>query len=162
MPREPLYPHVPKIRQPLFPHATASRQKQTVLKIKCVYCHKITGEKPGYGVTGTTSTICRQCWAARWPKMPYPEDEKEERHDLRRRLPQTNVVTVTCPICGKEIEIPEYNNITRTEALAKHLKEEHPKHPLLPQVTVEGGEPVPPEYRYLASWVSEPLPKEAD
>ena len=158
MSKEPLYPHVPKGREPQFPHATARPQKQTVMKIECMYCHKPMGEKPGYGVTGTTSSICRQCWAARWPDMPYPEDEKEERHYLRRRLPQTNVVTVTCPICGKVIEIPEYNNITRTEALAKHLKEEHPTHPLLPQVTIEGGEPVSPQYRDLTGLVSEPIP----
>ena len=58
MPKEPLYPHVPKSRQPQFPHATASRQK----------------------------------------------------------------------------------------------------HPLLPQVTIEGGEPVPPQYRDLIGFIDEPLP----
>jgi len=30
---------------------------------------------------------------------------------------------------------------------------------LLPQVLVKGGEPVPAQYRYLASWVNEPLPE---
>jgi len=31
----------------------------------------------------------------------------------------------------------------------------------LPQVTIEGGGPVPPQYRHLVSLVSEPLPKDA-
>jgi len=113
------------------------------------------GEKPGYGVTGTSHSICRQCWAARWPDKPYPEDEKVERHYSRQSLPQPNVVTVTCPICKKVIDIPEYNNTTRTEALANHLKKEHP---LLPQVTIEGGEPVPSRYRDLVRFVDEPIP----
>ena len=150
MSKEPLFPHVPKSRQPLFPHATAGRQEQTVLKIECMYCRKPIGEKPGYGVTGTSHSICRQCWAARWPDKPYPEDEKVERHYSRQSLPQPNVVTVTCPICKKVIDIPEYNNTTRTEALANHLKKEHP---LLPQVTIEGGEPVPSRYRDLVRFV---------
>src|SRR4030065_2837911 len=44
-------------------------------------------------------------------------------------LPMTEtrkpVVTVTCPICHKEIEIPEYNNITRSGALKRHIDREH-------------------------------------
>ena len=41
------------------------------------------------------------------------------------RIPQTKVVTVTCPICGKVIEVPEYNSVTRSEALRRHMKKEH-------------------------------------
>lgn len=72
------------------------------------------------------------------------------------------IVTITCPICGKVIEIPEYNKVTRSDALGAHLKKEHAGHPrapsLLAQVTIEGGEPVPPQYRHLVSWIDEPLP----
>jgi len=93
MPREPLYPHVPKSRQPLFP-----------------------------------------------------------------RTAKKGMVTITCPICGKEIEIPEYNKVTRSDALGEHLKKEHAGHPRLPQVTIEGGELVPPQYRHLVGWIDEPLP----
>ncbi|MFC1909674.1 hypothetical protein ACFLXC_00030 [Chloroflexota bacterium] len=32
-------------------------------------------------------------------------------------LPQAKMVTVICPICGKEIEISDYPRITRTDAL---------------------------------------------
>jgi predicted nucleic acid-binding Zn ribbon protein len=102
MPKEPLYPHVPKSQQPQFPHVTVRQ----------------TAETAG----------------------PLP------------------AVTVICPICGKEIEVPEYNAVTRSDALREHLKKEHPKHPLLLQVTVEGGEPVPPQYRDLVGLVSEPIP----
>jgi hypothetical protein len=158
MPRDPLYPHMPKSRQPQFPHTPAGQQKQTVLRIECMYCQKFMGEKPGYGVTGTTSSICRKCWAERWPDIPYPEDEEGVSKPMTYRLPQTALVTVKCPLCGKEIPIPDYDHITRTEALAKHLREEHPMHPLLAQVTVEGGEPVSPQYRNLVGLVSEPIP----
>ncbi len=43
-----------------------------------------------------------------------------------RRLPETKAATVTCSICGKVIEIPEYNKVTRSEALRKHIEKEHP------------------------------------
>ena len=73
-----------------------------------------------------------------------------------------DVASVICPICKKVIKIPQYNVVTRSDALKEHLKREHSKHPLLlPQVTVEGGEPVSPEYRHLVNLVSEPLPKDA-
>ncbi len=39
------------------------------------------------------------------------------------------------------------------------LKAEREKPELLPQVTVEGGEPVPSQYRYLVGWLREPLPE---
>ncbi|GAI23445.1 unnamed protein product, partial [marine sediment metagenome] len=77
-----------------------------------------------------------------------------------RRLPQTTLpVTVPCPICSKVIEIPEYDKVTRTEALRKHIEKEHPlKHGQYPQ-TIPGGEPIPPEYRDLIGFISEPLPE---
>jgi hypothetical protein len=137
---------------------------------------------------------------------------------------------VECPICGKVIDIPEYDSITRTEVLKRHIQQEHALKKLsakterkgnvkivitsetggydvsaideaghklrtawgydrndalmkarsmadfyrdfhnqpaqiewltylLPQVTVEGGEPIPPQYRYLVGWIDEPLPE---
>ncbi|MBA7675870.1 hypothetical protein ES703_84109 [subsurface metagenome] len=35
-------------------------------------------------------------------------------------------VTVICPICSDEIAITEYNRVTRSEALIKHLEKKHP------------------------------------
>jgi len=35
------------------------------------------------------------------------------------------VATIKCPICGDEIEVREYDRITRSEALRKHLEEKH-------------------------------------
>jgi len=35
------------------------------------------------------------------------------------------MVTVKCPLCGKEIEVPEYNSITRSDALVGHITSEH-------------------------------------
>jgi len=37
----------------------------------------------------------------------------------------TEKVTVRCPICEKEIEVGEYDSVTRTEALRKHIEKEH-------------------------------------
>lgn len=35
------------------------------------------------------------------------------------------MVTVECPLCGKAVEIPEYNDINRTDALVGHIAAEH-------------------------------------
>lgn len=35
------------------------------------------------------------------------------------------MVTVECPFCGKKIEVPEYDNITRSDALIGHIATEH-------------------------------------
>lgn len=35
------------------------------------------------------------------------------------------LVTVECPICGDIIEIPQYDAITRSEALRNHIEEKH-------------------------------------
>ncbi|GAJ21355.1 unnamed protein product, partial [marine sediment metagenome] len=36
--------------------------------------------------------------------------------------------TVKCPICGKVIEVPEYDKVSRSEALRKHIEKEHGHH----------------------------------
>ena len=91
------------------------------------------------------------------PKQPlYPHVPKSRQPaEASGPLP---VVTVICPICGKEIEVPRYDAVTRSDALREHLKKEHPHHPLLAQVTIEGGEPIPPQYRDLIGLISEPIP----
>src|SRR3989304_886161 len=88
----------------------------------------------------------------------------------RKYLPMTEAkkppVTVTCPICGKEIDVPEYNSMTRTEALRRHIEREHSSrtslsktsNELLPQVMIESGEKMPSEYRYLTGWLEGALP----
>jgi hypothetical protein len=78
-----------------------------------------------------------------------------------RALPQTEVVTVTCPICGKVIEIPDYNGVTRSEALRRHIEKEHTaKVGLHPQaLMIEGGELIPWRERHLVDPL--PLPESA-
>ncbi len=70
------------------------------------------------------------------------------------------VVIVTCPICHKEIEIPEYNNTTRSDTLKRHIDREHKsKAGLYPQaMLIKSGEIVPFQYRNLIGWIAEPLP----
>jgi len=83
----------------------------------------------------------------------------------RRYAPMTEmkkpVVTVTCPICNKVIEIPEHNSITRSEALRRHMKKEHTStiglHPQA--LMIEGGERVPAEYRDIIGFLRDPLPE---
>jgi len=88
-------------------------------------------------------------------------DEPERQTKL---LPMTDtrkpVVTVTCPICHKVIEIPEYNNTTRSDALKRHIDREHRSTiSIYPQaILIEGGEKVPPQYHGLIGWIGEPLP----
>lgn len=36
--------------------------------------------------------------------------------------------TVTCPLCSDVIEIPEWDKVSRSEALRKHLQEKHGRH----------------------------------
>ena len=88
-------------------------------------------------------------------------DEPEPQTKL---LPMTaarkTVVTVTCPICHKVINIPEYNSVTRSDALKRHIDREHKSTiGMYPQaLLIEGSEKVPPQYRDLIGWIGEPLP----
>ncbi len=72
-------------------------------------------------------------------------------------------VTVTCPICHREIEIPDYGKVTRTEALKRHIQSAHRlgggSITYQPQVIIEGGEPVPARYRDLVGFLRDPLPE---
>jgi hypothetical protein len=78
-----------------------------------------------------------------------------------RALPQTKTVTVTCPICGRVIDVPDYNAVSRSEALRRHVEKEHTsKVGLHPQAfTIEGGEIIPRRYRHLVDPL--PLPESA-
>ncbi len=39
----------------------------TVLKIECVFCGRLLGEKDGMGCTGATSSICPECIRKYYP-----------------------------------------------------------------------------------------------
>jgi len=88
----------------------------------------------------------------------------DEEEPQTKFLPMTEtskpVITVVCPICQKVIEVPEYNHMTRTDALKRHIDREHKTtvglHPQA--LLIEGGERVPPQYRDLIRWIGEPLP----
>jgi len=47
-------------------------------------------------------------------------------------------VTVKCPICGDEIKVSEYDRVSRSEALKKHIETEHRGEKLLPETKPEG------------------------
>lgn len=46
-------------------------------------------------------------------------------------------VTVECPLCGKEVLIPGYDAVTRTDALMGHIVTEHVSK-VRPATPVEG------------------------
>jgi len=94
--------------------------------------------------------------------------QKPETEPVPQLLPQlkktSRTVTVTCPICGRDIEIPEYGSVTRTEALRRHIELKHrsggnDKPGFQPQVFIEGGELVPERYRDIIGLLSDPLPE---
>ena len=79
-------------------------------------------------------------------KSVVTDDLEPGRKHLPMTLPKKPVVTVTCPICHKVIEILEYNKITRSETLKRHIDREHRSTiALYPQsLLIEGGKKVPP------------------
>ena len=78
-------------------------------------------------------------------------------------LPMTQskkpMVTVNCPICNKVVDVPDFNSMTRTDALRKHIDLEHKQGKFQPQVLIEGGETVPEEYRDIIGFLRGPLPE---
>lgn len=70
------------------------------------------------------------------PREPlYPHMPKS------RQSFQAKVITVTCPICGKVIQIPDA--VSRSDALGQHLRKEHTSkiglpHAALPQIVSSG------------------------
>jgi len=94
--------------------------------------------------------------------------QEPENDSSPQLLPQlkkvSRAVTVTCPICGREIEIPEYGRTTRTDALRRHIELEHKSGGkdevrLQPQVLIEGGEMVPAKYKDIIGFLRDPLPE---
>ncbi len=45
-----------------------------------------------------------------------------------KQLRPERKATVECPLCRKVIEIPEYDRVTRSEALREHIEKEHSHH----------------------------------
>jgi len=86
-----------------------------------------------------------------------------ETEPIGEYLPMTEarkpIVTVTCPICHKVIAVPDYNSMTRTDALRRHIDLEHKQGRFQPQVLIEGGERVPAEYRNLIGFLRGSLPE---
>ncbi len=95
-------------------------------------------------------------------KSLFSEESEPEINLLPMAKVEKPVVTVECPICRKIIEIPDYDGykITRSEALNRHIEQEHAKSQgRYPQTLfIERGEPIPTHYRHLSGFISEPLP----
>jgi len=94
--------------------------------------------------------------------------QEPENDRLPQLLPQlkkaSKAVTVTCPICGQDIEIPEYGRTTRSDALKRHIDLEHRSEgkgevKFQSQVLIEGGEAVPSRYQDIIGFLRDPLPE---
>ena len=59
-------------------------------------------------------------------------------------------VTVECPICGKTVQIPGYDAITKTDALVGHIATEHTSQ-LLPTTPLKGP-PLPRGLKVRWPW----------
>ncbi|MDD5083068.1 MAG: ArdC family protein, partial [Dehalococcoidales bacterium] len=93
-------------------------------------------------------------------KSVATDDAEPERKLLPMTETRKPVVTVTCPICYRVIEIPEYTSMTRSDALKRHIDSEHKSTiRIYPQaLLIESGDKVPSQYRDLIGWIGEPLP----
>lgn len=60
------------------------------------------------------------------------------------------MVTVECPLCGKAVEIPEYDLITRSDALMGHIVAGHIGKVMPPMP--DEGPPLPKFLRVRWSW----------
>jgi len=94
--------------------------------------------------------------------------QEPENDSSPQLLPQlkkvSRTITVTCPICGREIEIPEYGRTTRTDALRRHIELEHRSEGndrvrFQPQVLIEGGEIIPRKFEDIIGFLRDPLPE---
>ncbi len=101
-------------------------------------------------------------------KSAVSRPQESESEQSLKLLPQLKkvfrTVTVTCPLCGRDIEILEYDHITRSDALKKHINLEHRSGKnenarFQPQVLIEGGEPVPARYQDIIGFLRDPLPE---
>lgn len=202
MPREPLFPHVPKKKGPLFPHVTGGQKTESqFIKIgdRVRYIRELGRSRRGdwpegawleYGVEGTITEYHPgqpavtvrgkyfegiEPWAVvTWDNGGTTAIDAAEEGEHWERIGSISLLALTegdpiskycCRLCGEcapEELLEEGRFLDRISWLRQHYKEKHPgvwgKGQLLPMTE---GEPAPPEYRHLASWVSEPLPRDA-
>ena len=105
------------------PPSTISQWMPTIIGISML---GFVGAMVGGMMTGVLSSSPGRT------KLGHPSKPEEERrlsHSLKygtRELPERGKglerQTVTCPICGEVIEIPEWDRVSRSEALQKHLE----------------------------------------
>lgn len=184
MPREPLYPHVPKskLRQPTTIWPPFQKFLDDVQA-------SIKDERAGYyfyqGMSTTASELGMKEWASTLERMA--NDENRHRTSLEGILQEVEGLSLStinllaktegdpirkfcCRLCGEcaPPELLEEGRFPdRIAWLRSHYKSKHPgiwgKSNIgkLPQTT-ERGELIPPQYRDLVGWISEPLPREAE
>jgi len=60
-----------------FEIETTPGKTSSTLNVICMYCGKPMGTKDGKGVSGTTSSICQDCWKKHFPGEDYPKEEDD-------------------------------------------------------------------------------------
>jgi len=51
---------------------------KTVLRIVCIFCKEVIGEKDGKGQTGDSHSICERCWNENYPQWAYHAELRED------------------------------------------------------------------------------------
>ncbi len=203
MPKEPLYPHVPRGKQPLFPHVPGGQQPGTKLPAteklyqRAADGYPIGADKIMRDAWGPIPNPDQPFWSGEgfikpvkiygWQWSPdfhswrayvrFP-DGTETWTSPREQTGSLELLASTegdplrkfccrqCGECAPPELLEEGRFPDRIAWLRSHYKAKHPgiwgrgSIEKLPQ-TIE-GELIPSQYRHLAGWVSEPLPREAE
>lgn len=61
-----------------------------------------------------------------------------------------NIVTVHCPLCDDDVEVPDYDSMTRTDALAGHIISAHASK--IRPATPKEGPPLPHGFKIKWPW----------
>ena len=180
MPKEPLYPHTPKSRQPKFPHTESGTQKMKFVETKNAeggldravqfsdaqnnpLARVSFGNVNGKGiVVQEIKALGRRLTQGEFKKIIYYMEflaSQDKRPVVWIQSRATDILmyqklgysfdkvtgTYVKHVLGGKVPVVKFEDVMFR----------------LPQVSIGGGEPVPPEYRHLVGLVSEPLPKEA-
>ena len=180
MSKQPLYPHVPKSRKPLFPHAEPVTPTMKFVETKnaeggldrAVQFSDAQNNplaQVSFGNVDGKGIVIQEIKAL--GRRLTKEEFKGILYSMEELASQNNRPVVWIQTRATDILLYQksgYNFDEETGTFVKHVL--GGKVPVvkfkdvmfrLPQVTIEDGGPVSPEYRHLVSLVSEPLPKDA-
>ena len=176
MPKEPLYPHIPKSKQPLFPHAEPGTQKMKFVEtrnaeggldraVQFSDAQNNPLARVSFGNVNGKGIVVQEIKAL--GRRLTQEEFKRIIYSMEELASQNKRPVVWIQSRATDILMYQklgYNFDKVTGTYVKHVL--GGKVPVvkfedvmfqLPQVSVEGGEEIPTQFRHLISWISEPL-----